>query len=175
MSETEGSHPGSPAPGSGRRRWLVPMLVASLAFNLLIVGAVLSGQFWPHHGDRSGFQRSADLMPRSFFRELDRERGEELAEVFRERKPEFREQHDALRGAATALADALEREPYDPGLAQAAIAEHTGRSHRLVDLGSTVAGEIIEALTPEERRSLARAIRQHLEENRQRYERRRSR
>lgn len=172
MSEPETA---SPAPAPGRPRWLIPLLVASIAVNLVVVGAVVSGQFWPRHDERRGFHRSADLMPRTFFRELDDARREALAEVFRARKPEFREQYRALRGAATALANAIEREPYDPGLAQAAIAEHTERSHRLVDLGATVAGELVPALTPEERKALAAAIRQRLEEDRQRYERRRSR
>jgi len=163
---------GPPAPTSSRsrRRWLVPLLVASIAINLVIAGAALSGRFWPH-GERGGLHRSADLMPRSFFAELDRQRRDEVVEVFRAKKPEFREERRVLREAAAALADALEREPYDPNLAQSAIAQHTGKSHQLIDLGATVAGDLVEALTPEERRALAAAIRHRLEEDRVRRER----
>lgn len=164
---------GPTAPASSRtRRWLVPLLVASIAFNLVVVGAALSGHFWPHHGERSGFNRSSDLMPRQFFHALDDERREELVAVFRARRPEFREEYRALRGASAALADALEREPFDPQAVQAAIAEHTRRSHRLVDLGATVVGNLAEALTAEERHALAEAIRQRIEQNRMRYSRR---
>ncbi len=167
---------GPSAPASSRsRRWLVPLLVASLAVNLVIVGAALSGRFWPHHGEHGGLNRSADLMPRGFFAELDRQRRDELATLFRSRKLEFRQHRGALREAASAFAEALEREPFDAQPARSAIAEHTAKSHQLIDLAATVAGELAEVLTPEERRALAAAIGQRLEEDRQRRERREQR
>ncbi|HUE45549.1 MAG TPA: periplasmic heavy metal sensor [Aestuariivirgaceae bacterium] len=165
---------GPPASTSSRsnRRWLVPLVVASLAVNLVFVGAALSGRFWPHHGERGGLHRSADLMPRAFFAGLDRQRRDELVEVFRARRPAFREERRALREAAAALADALEREPYDEQPAQSAIAEHTAKSHQLIDLGAAVAADLVEVLAAEERRALAAAIRQRLEEDRLRHGRR---
>lgn len=169
---TPDSGPSAPTTSSHRRRWLIPLVVASLAVNLVFVGAALSGRFLPHHGERGGLHRSADLMPRAFFAGLDRQRRDELATIFRTRKLEFREERRALRAAAAAFADALEREPYDAQPAQSAIAEHTAKSHQLIDLAATVAGELTEALAPEERRALAAAIRQRLEEDRQRRERR---
>jgi Spy/CpxP family protein refolding chaperone len=162
---------GQSSPGRSRR-WLVPLLVASVAINLVIVSAAVSGQYWSEHGERRSVHRSADLMPRSFFRELADERRSELVEVFRARKPEYREQRQALRDSAAALADALEREPFDARLAQSAIADHTAGSHQLVDLGAAAAGELVEALTPDERRALAEAIRNRLEEARERRKRR---
>lgn len=160
---------GSPSP---RRRWLVPLLVASVAVNLVIVGAAFSEQFWPDHGDGKSSHRSADLMPRSFFRGLDEERREELVEVFRARKTEWREERSALRDAAAALADALEREPFNAQTARSAIADHAARSHQLVDLGAAVAADLVVALTPQERRELAQAIRQRIKEDQERRERR---
>jgi hypothetical protein len=169
MSEPD---PASPAPTSNRtrRRWLGILLVASVAFNLVIVGAAVSGQFWSEDRERRGY--SADLLPRSFFKELDEERRNELAAVFRARKPEFREERGAMRDAATALADALEREPFDPQLAKSAITDHAGRSHQLIDLVATVAEDLVEDLMPEERRALAQAIRHRLEVDRERRKRR---
>jgi Spy/CpxP family protein refolding chaperone len=167
-SETEATS----RPSVGARRWLVPVLVASLAFNLMIIGAAVAERMWPMHGERAGFHRSMEVLPRQFFAELDDQRRSELGAVFRARRSEFREERRALREAASALADALEREPYDPSLAQSAIAEHASRSHRLVDVSMTVAGDLVEALTPEERRSLAEAIRQRLEQERTRRSRR---
>ena len=165
------SAPDSSSPSS-RRRWLVPLLVASVAVNLMIVGAAVSGQVWPDHDGRKSSHRSADLMPRSFFRALDEERREKLVEVFRARKTEWRAERRALSDAAAALADALEREPFEAPQARSAIADHTARSHQLVDLGAAVAADLVEALTPEERRALAQAIRQRIEEDRQRRARR---
>ena len=165
--------PDPPATTTGRgRRWLAPLLVASLAFNLVIVGAALSGHFWPGHSEHGRNQRSGDLVPRQFFHDLDEERREQLAAVFRVKRPEFRQEYRARNAAAAALADALEREPFDRQATQSAIAEHTLRSHGLVDLGAGVAGEMIEALTAEERRALAEAIRNRLEQDRLRRARR---
>ena len=162
-----------PKPAAGHtRRWLMPLLVASLGFNLVIVGAGVSGHFWPGHDERKSSHSLADLMPRSFFRDLDDQRRDELVEVFRARKTEWREERRALRDAAAALADALEREPFDPQLAQSAIADHAGRSHRLIDVGAAVAEDLVGNLTPAERRDLAQAIRDRLEQDRQRRERR---
>jgi Spy/CpxP family protein refolding chaperone len=138
----------------------------------VIVGAAVSGQLWPGHGERKDVHRSADLMPRSFFRELDDARRSKLVEVFRARKPQYREERGALREAAVAFADALEREPFDARLAQAAIDEHRSRSHRLIDLGATAAADLVGSLTAEERRQLAQTIRHRLDEARQRRERR---
>jgi uncharacterized membrane protein len=166
------STPDSDSQSPRRRRWLVPLLVASVAVNLVIVGAAVSGQVWPDHDGRKSSHRSADLMPRSFFRALDDERREELVEVFRARKTEWREERRALRDAATALADALEGEPFDAQLAQSAIVDHAARSHQLIDLGAAVAADLVEALSPSERRDLAQAIRQRIEEDRQRRARR---
>jgi uncharacterized membrane protein len=166
------SAPDSGSPSGGRNRWLVPLLVASVAINLVIVGAAVSGQVWPDHDGRKGSHRSADLMPRSFFRALDDERREELVGVFRARKTEWREERRALRDAATALADALEREPFDVQLTHSAIADHAARSHLLVDLGAAVAADLVEALSPAERRDLAQATRQRVEEDHQRRARR---
>lgn len=166
------SAPDSGPPSPRRRRWLVPLLVASVAINLVIVGAAVSGQVWPDHDGRKSSHRSADLMPRSFFRDLDDERREELVGVFRSRRSEWREERGALRDAAAALADALEREPFDVQLTHSAIADHAARSHQLVDLGAAVAADLVEALTPAERRDLARAIRDRVEEDRQRRARR---
>ena len=168
MSEL-GSNPPA-APTARKRRWLAPLLVASLAFNLVIVGTALSGHFWPGHSEHGRNQRSGDLVPRQFLHDLDEERREQLASVFRVKRPEFRQEYRARNAAAAALADALEREPFDRQAAQSAIAEHTLRSHGLVDLGAAVADEMIEALTAEERRALAEAIRHRLEQDRQRRE-----
>jgi len=167
------SDQGPPQPPAGRtRRWLMPLLVASLALNLVIVGIGVSGQFRPGHHEQRSSHSSADLMPRAFFRELDDQRRDELVEVFRARKTDWREERRALRDAAAALADALEREPFEPQLAQSAIAGHAGSSHRLIDIGAAVAEELVGKLTPEERRDLAQAIRHRLEQDRQRRERR---
>jgi Spy/CpxP family protein refolding chaperone len=156
----------------GTRRWLVPVLIASLAFNLVVIGAAVAERLWPMQGERAGFHRSMHLLPRQFFAELDSQRRSELGAAFRARRSEFREERGALRDAASALVDALEREPFDPSLAQSAIAEHAGRSRRLVDVTMAVSSDLVEALTAEERRALAEAIRQRLEHERTRRSRR---
>lgn len=173
MSTPESGTPSPrPSPPAGRtRRWLVPLLVVSVAFNLVVIGVALAGQIWQDHA-RSGDHRSMHLLPRQFFHELDRDRRGELREVFRTRKDEYRAERRALGEAASAFADALEAEPFDLAQAQSAITEHASRTHRLVDLGAAAAGDIVATLTAEERRALAEAIRHRLEQARQRRERR---
>lgn len=158
----------STPPSSGIRYWLALVLVASLSVNLLIIGAALAERIWSEPHERGGSQRSFHLLPRAFFAELDRQRRDELKAVFQARRPEYRDQRRALGDAASAFADALERQPYDPGAAQAAIAEHASTSHRLADIGAAVAEDLVEALTPEERQALAEAIRNRIEERRSR-------
>lgn len=163
-------------PAKRPRRWLLVLLLASLAFNLVIVGAAVAERFWPQASERASAPRSTDLLPYRFFAELDRQRRAELRAVFRAHRAAFHEERQELRQAARAVAAALGETPYDPEKVRSAIAEHVSRSHKLVDLAGTVAGEVIDKLTPDERRLLADRIRERAEpRQRTRSEPRRSR
>jgi hypothetical protein len=87
MSET--------APETARKpiNWLVVALIASLAVNLLIVGAV-TARWYAGFGPGERYMRltQTQLIPRRFFSELDRDRRMELLAVFRAEQDGLRPQ-----------------------------------------------------------------------------------
>lgn len=155
MTTDVASTPASPrAP-----RWMLVLLFASLALNLLIIGLV-AGSAWrfrhggpPHHG-----WAPPNLI--GYAMSLERGRSKALREVTgpmrHALKPLRREIH-AARGEVTA---AISAEPFDQARFDAAQA-------RLVDLESkarqqalALYAEIAKTLTPEERRAY-RSWREH--------------
>ena len=159
MTETPPAARTGASPSAGSRRWLVVLLVASLGFNLFVIGAAVAERVWPERAESIRTPRVTELLPRNFFMGLGRERRDELKVVFQERRQTFRDERRALREAAQRVADALAREPYDPELARRAISEYGSATQKLVDLGLGVAQDLVERLTPEERRQLAEHIR----------------
>jgi len=158
MSETV-SGP-TPTPASRPARWLLPLLVVSLAVNLLVAGILVAGYFRPPPPERmSGSPSFSQILPRSFFRELSEDRRQQLREIFGRHRGAFREDKQALRDSALGVADALAREPFDAAVAKAAIDAYGARSRELVDLGMTVANEVVDRLGTDERKILAQRIR----------------
>ncbi len=150
----------NPAPKPKPMRWVVPLLVVSLAANLLVAGILVAGYFRPPPGERMGSPSSfSQILPRSFMRELPEARKVEVRAVFAKHRDAYREDKRALRDSALAVADSLAREPFDLARAQSAIETYGARSRELVDLGMTVASEVVDKLAPEERKALAERIR----------------
>ena len=77
-------HNTSAQPGK-RFNWLVAALIASLAVNLLIVGAV-AARWYAGVGPGERYMRltQTQLIPRRFFSELDRDRRTRLIELGRQ-------------------------------------------------------------------------------------------
>lgn len=159
MTETPPAAQTEARASAGSRRWLLGLLVASLAFNLFVIGAAVAERLWPERAESMRTPRVTELLPRNFFVGLDRERRDELKVVFQERRQTFRDERRALREAAQHVADALGQEPYDSELVRRAITEYGDANRKLVDLGLAVTQDLVERLTPEERRELADHIR----------------
>lgn len=145
------------APDSGRR-WLKLALVASVALNLVVVGAGVTRFFMPGPPDRMVMGSQMQLFPRKFFAELERPRRIELLRVFRGYDPAFREGRAAARAQIKELAAALDAVPYDAAKVQAAVEGFTARSASLAASGGDAALTLIGQLTPEERKLLARQL-----------------
>ncbi len=156
MSETL-SPPGAEAP---RMNWLKAALIASLAVNLLFVGAGVA-RWYAGFGPGERYMRltQTQLIPRRFFSELDRDRRMELLAVFRANDKEIRDGRRAVKAQVNALADALEAEPYDAARARAAVESFTANSEALFAMGSGTALTLIDMLTPEERKLMAQQLR----------------
>lgn len=139
-------------------RWLKLALIASVALNLVFVGAGVTRYFMPGGPERMAMSSQMQLFPRKFFGELDRPRRAELLRVFRNYDPVFREGRAAARAQIVALAAALDAEPYDPAQVMAAVEGFTAKSDSLAAKGGEAALTLIAKLNPDERKLLARHL-----------------
>lgn len=140
------------------RRWLKLALVASVALNLVFIGAGVTRYFMPGPPERMAMGSQMQLFPRKFFSELDRPRRLELLRVFRGYDPAFREGRAAARAQIRQVAAALAAEPYDAARVKAAVEGFTARSASLAASGGEAALTLIGKLTPQERQSLAQQL-----------------
>ena len=143
-----------------RSRWWSVLLAFSFAANLLIVGVAIGNRIW---GDAGGHRFGGNyvrLVPRKFFAELPMQRRHELMDVVRQDMDGLRDIRE--QGGITILhvADALEKQPYDPALVQQAVTEFATGSQSLAGKGANILVHLVEKLTPEERAKLASAIRE---------------
>ena len=155
----DGTNPKSrywPAQGS---RWWSALLIASLAINLFVGGAVAT-RILRHDGPERFIGASyTQLIPRRFFGELDRERRRALLDILKQYRKDFRADREGSEAAAAKLADALLIEPYDVEKVKLVVNEFAGQTGKLAARGGDAALDMIALLTPEERRILAGTIR----------------
>lgn len=100
------------------------------------------------------------LLPRRFMGDLPAARRKELFAIMGSHRKDFRDGRNRLGAAAIGIADALERDPYDPVAMVKAIDSFGSEAAGLIGRGSDVAKEIFAELTPEERKMLAVRIRE---------------
>jgi uncharacterized membrane protein len=147
------------------------VLLASLAFNLLVLGAVGSHVlFEKPHRERYSGPAYTDTLPRSFFLALDPERRRALADRFADDRKAFRDGRRDMREAALKVADTLKAQPYDAAQAEAALARYDEISRGMIERGSRVSRELVATLKPEERVMLASAIRDRIEQRQRRWQ-----
>lgn len=149
----------APTPRTRRWSWLWVVLIASLAINLAIVAAIVAHQaVGPHrHGSITG-PGFTQILPRAFFRELDRDRRNELVGELREHSKEFRELRKRLRENARNVAAALRAEPYDEAAVTKALQVYETGAQSMVVRGRDIAGNFFKRLTPDERKQIATEI-----------------
>lgn len=149
------------APALARKpvNWLLVALIASLALNLLVAGAAAARWYMGPPPERYARLTQAQLIPRYFFRDLDRSRRVELLQVFKGQDKAIREGRQAVKAQVVALADALEADPYDPAQVKAAVEGFTAKSEALFNTGADAALAVIDKLTPEERKLMAQRLR----------------
>jgi uncharacterized membrane protein len=145
-----------PAQGS---RWWSALLIASLALNLFI-GAAIATRFFVHGGPERFIGASyTQLIPRSFFAEMPRDRRKVLLDILKQYRKDFHADREGTESIAAKLADALVSEPYDVEKVKLVVSEFAGQSGRLAARGGDAALDIIALLSPEERKVLADSIR----------------
>ncbi len=154
-----------PAQGS---RWWMALLIASLALNLFIGGAITT-RFFTHGGPQrfigAGYTQ---LIPRSFFAEMPSDRRKVLLDILRQYRKDFRAEREGTESVAVKLADVLVSEPYDVEKVKLVVSEFAGQSGKLAVRGGAAALDIIGRLSPDERKILAEAIRDRAIRNKNR-------
>lgn len=138
--------------GSGR--WMRLILVASLALNLLVVGAVggvliMSGGKHPHHAP--GFDRAGGPMTRALSHEDRREIGRQMRAAYRDGRPGRTAQREALDGLITAL----RADPFERAVVQSRMSEMRNLMRDRLELGETLLLDRLEAMSPQERAEYA--------------------
>ena len=164
---------GGPAPVR-RINWVKAGLVASLAVNLLFIGAGVTRFMMGEGPDRVSGLTQVQLIPRKFFGELEGARKAELLGVFRQFGPAFKDGRRAAREDVAAVAAALEAEPYDAARLEAAVGAFSARQEALVGTGGQAALTLIGKLNAAERKLLAQHIRQRAERGRGKSDEKRS-
>ena len=149
-----------PAQAPARRfGWMQALLLASLAVNLLFIGGGIARFMMYGPPERFTGMSQMQLIPRKFFGDLSPGRRHELLQVFKSFGKDFRDGRKTARQQVVTLAAALETEPYDPARVKAAVDTFSQRSAALVGTGGQAALTLIEKLSPEERKLLARHLR----------------
>ncbi len=141
-------------------RWWTVLLIASLALNLFIGGAVATRVLRHDKPERFVGASYTQLIPRRFFAEIPRERRRVLLDILKQYRKEFRSDREASEAAAARLADALVIEPYDVEKVKLVVSEFAGQTGKLAARGGDAALDIIALLSADERKLLAEAIRE---------------
>jgi uncharacterized membrane protein len=134
------------------RPWAKYLLIASLALNLLVVGALASAAFRGRH--MSGGQGGTNIF--GFMDQLAKERREALAVKARELRPQLRDLREQSRAAARERADALLAEPFDRQRYINAQTRQIETDGKLRVLMRDAVAEIAGTMTLEERQAFLR-------------------
>lgn len=166
MSEAPSTPTAAPGTGSEKRsilpqlrsRWWTLLLILSLMANFLVIGLAL-GFRYEGRPDRMFGPSYVQLIPRDFLRQLPRERRMELMQIVHDRLHDLRRLRASSQSASLQLADALEKPDATEADIKAAIDAFTTGSGSLAAGGGAIALEMVEKLTPDERKLLAQSIR----------------
>lgn len=129
-------------------RWA---LVASLALNVLIIGAVVGTLCFGPGPHGRGFKGSP-LM--GFARTLPRERSDFIRQKFADAQPNMEAMRKGVRDARAAVREALMAETFDQAKLDAALDGIVQAETNVTRARVTLFGQTVSQLTPEERRQL---------------------
>lgn len=143
------------------RRWQFPLLMASLAVNLLVAGAV-GGWFaskGPPGRDRDQFPGSArSVMGEPFVRALPQVERDAVAEALKDELPRLRENRVALRSRFEALLSALTAEKFDADAFRLLLAEQRSVALRRQEIGEAILIDRLQAMSLQERTDYAERL-----------------
>ncbi len=165
MSDVTATMNPAAQPRRARLWWIV--LIVSLALNLVAFGTVIAHLIiGPPPPERIEGYSSLQILPRGFVSDLKGERRDLVLGILRKFRGEFRSRRAEMRGNTEKIAAALEAEPYDPEAVTHAIDQFSATGRLMIDGGVLTVKSVIEVLTLEERKLLAKSIRERDERRR---------
>jgi uncharacterized membrane protein len=143
------------APQSPKERRLKHMLIASLAFNLLVVGAVAGAMIFGPHGPRHrGGSPGDEYGLMGFTRALSADRKGPIRKAIKEQRETFKPLREAVDEARREAADVLVEEPFSKDKLKQAFDKINEADVKLKSAGQGMLLSTAEGLTPDERRAL---------------------
>jgi uncharacterized membrane protein len=143
----------APPPGPKERR-LKLILIASLAVNLLVVGAVAGSMVFGRHGPRHSSARGDDYGLMGFTRLLASDRRGPIRKAIKDQRETFKPLRQDVDEARRQAADALVVEPFSKDKLKQAFDKINDADVKLKSAGQGMLLSTAESLTPDERRVL---------------------
>ncbi len=144
------TNPGEPA-GAPRRNWPRVLLMVSLAFNLLVIGAFAGRML--RHGPPDW--RDGD-SPRAFFHALPDDRRKELKSLLDADKAEADRRRDEIAKLRQAARDLIAKDTFDTAAVESAIGAVMAARVELRQLMTRSFIAALSRMTPEERRAFVK-------------------
>ena len=143
----------APAPSRLSPRTLRWALVASLALNVLIIGAVAGTVCFSHRGPPHGIaSKGSGLL--GFAHTLPRERSDMIRQRFADAQPNMETLRRGIRDARAKVREALIAEPFDQQKLDAALEGVAQAENNITRDKVAMFGTTVSQLTPDERRQL---------------------
>lgn len=148
MSETSAPPPAS---GMGRMKWL---LIASLAVNLLIIGALAGPRFFGHRPWRGGERSAEEFGLIGYARHMSADRRKLIRTIVAAERGPIREARGDVAKARQEAGAALIEEPFNSEKLKAAVGQIRDAEAKLKAAGLVAFLKAAEQMTAEERKGL---------------------
>ena len=150
LSETPPASSAAPA-GPSRMKWL---LIASLAVNLLLIGAFAGPRLFGHRLWRGGDRGGEEFGLVGYARHLPTERRKMVRKIVEAEKGPIKALREDVRKARQEAGAVLVTEPFDTEKLKAALARISEAEAKLKAAGLSAFLNVAQEFTPEERQGL---------------------
>ena len=143
---------------AGLSRMMKGVVIASLAANLLVVGALATA--WHRHGGKHHWRGGS--VERSLmhfaYKELPRDKRRALKKVWRDKRETLRPLFKEIRGARKEVGQVLQRDVYDRAALTTALNQVWQKRMQVRERASNTFVELVETLTDDEKRAFGKFI-----------------
>jgi hypothetical protein len=143
-----------------RSPWWTGLLVVSLMANLLIGGVAIGYKMKRGAGPFASIENRVQLLPRNFFAELTRERRRELMGLFEAKRDDLMRERIMSYAVTLKFADILEQPDAKIENFKSIVDEFALGTATMTNQGNSIILDVVAKLTPDERRKLAKIIRE---------------